>query len=652
MAFLKSIIFILLLFVPFNGSAQSKLTSRNKSAIKDYNEAVRLYGARKTKESKVALLSATKKDPKFIEAYLLLGDLYHQKKDYSSELDVLKKAVSIDSTYFPPAILNIGVAYYLNENFDEAVQWLKLYQSTSSKNSLKAEEWLERAQFAQLSVKNAPNIHLHLVGDSLDNQHDEYWPSLTADEQTMVVTVLVPRGSFQNSYELPKSSVYFQEDFYYYTQDVSGWGRRKKLEGNINSDGNEGAQTLSADGNWMFFTACGREDGRGSCDIYFSKRTTSGWSDPVNLGMPINTPYWESQPAFSSDGKTLLFVSNRPGGVGGKDIWQATIQGFKTDGTPIFGNLHCLNKNINTTKDENSPFLHHDNKTLYFSSNGRPGMGEMDIFFSRRNEDGVWQPAQNMGYPINTPGDEIGFVVNAKGDKAYLSSNRKKEHSTNKSIYWFELPEPLQPKPVIYVKGNVYDNETKERLAADFILQDLSSTADVVVTKSNPSTGEFLVCLPLGGRYSFKASRPGYLFYSGHFNIADNHSLEKPYLLDVALQPIKQGAKVILKNIFFEVDSYQLREESKVELNNLIEFLKSNANLKIQIGGHTDNQGKATYNQTLSEKRANEVKKYLINGGISGNLLEAKGFGMSQPIEENSTEEGRATNRRTEITIL
>ncbi len=651
----KLIIILFLLFFSCNLSGQTKLSSKNRSAIKDYNSGISYYGAGKMREASSALISALTKDPNFIEAYLVLGDLYHNQNDYKREMEMLKKAVAIDSTFFPTTFLNIGIAAYLNAEYDESILWLERYKwhFSDDRTATKVNAWLERARFANQSVNNAYAIQLHSAGDSINSEFDEYWPSLTADEQTMIFTVLVPRNlDLFYEKELPKTSIYFQEDFYYSQKEEQGWSKRKKVEGNINTQGNEGAQTLSADGNWMFFTACGRPDGRGSCDIYFSERTAAGWSEPVNLGMPVNTPYWESQPSFSADGKTLLFVSNRPGGLGGKDIWQATLQGFKTDGTPIFGNVRCLDSTINTSKDENSPFLHHDNKTLYFSSNGRPGMGEMDVFFSRRGSNGEWTPAVNLGYPINTSGDEIGFVVNAKGNRAYFSSDGREEFATSKNIYWFDLPAPLQPEPVIYVKGHVYDSESKQKLAADFQLQDLISGADIATTKGNRFTGEFLVCLPLGGRYSFRVSHPGYLFYSGHFDIKGNHPLEAPYHLDVALHPIKQGAKITLENIFFELDSYELRSDSKIELDGLIEFMKVNKEVKILIGGHTDNQGTASYNQLLSENRAKEVRNYLIERGIESGRLESKGFGLNQPIDDNSTEEGRANNRRTEITVL
>ncbi len=649
------LIFVLLFFVE-SASGQERLSTKNRAAIKYYEDARSHYGGGRPDNALEALYLAIEKDPDFIEAYLVLGDIYNGQSKHQQEMEVLIRAVEIDSTFFPMTLFNIGVAAVKSGNYSEGIDWLEKFkwQYSDQRNADRVKEWLERARFSLEAVGNAYEIELVSAGPGVNSDYDEYWPSITADEQTLVFTVLMPRNEqLYRERELPKSSLYFQEDFYYSQKGADGlWQERAFLPGSINTEGNEGAQTLSADGNWMFFTACGREDGRGSCDIYFSQWSGTGWSQPVNLGMPVNSPYWESQPTFSSDGKTLMFVSNRPGGRGGKDIWQATIQSINSDGVPLFGDLRNLGPNINTSKDENSPFIHHDNKTLYFSSDGWAGMGGMDLQFSRKMENGEWRQPVNLGFPINTPGDEIGLVINARGNRAYFSSDGREEGVTAKNIYMFKLPEPFRPDPVLYVKGRVYDIETGETLPADFELKDLASGDVIVTTQSNRFSGEFLVCLPVGGKYAFKADHPGYMFYSGHFDLHMGHSLDKPYQLDIGLQPVKAGAKMVLENIFFELDSYELRGESKIELDGLVDFLRTNPSVSILIGGHTDNLGHAAYNQSLSENRAKSVFSYLISGGVEASRLKFKGFGMNQPIADNETEEGRAKNRRTEITIL
>lgn len=649
-------VFFITVFLCTSINIQSQnLSSKNKKAVKQYNLALENLRKIQINEAIESLTKAIDYDDKFIEAYLILGDIYHKSEFYEKESDILKKAIEIDESFFPITLLNIGEAEFYQENYEEALLWINRYKEKyeSQKNINTINHWLKRVDFALYHQENSLNIELLSIGDSINSLYDEYWPSLTADEELIVFTVLEPRDkTLFFDKKLPKTASNYHEDFYFSKKVDGEWIKRQKLPGDINTQGNEGAQSLSADGNWMFFTACNREDGRGSCDIYFSQKNGDEWSTPINLGAPVNTPYWESQPSFSSDGKTLYFVSNRTGGVGGKDIWQATIQNFRSDGTPIFGILKCLSDKINTTKDENSPFIHQDNQTLYYSSNGKMGFGGFDIFKSVKDENGEWSEAENIGLPINTSNDEIGFVVNARGDRAYFSSDRAEDARDSKNIYWFDLPKIIQPNPVIYVKGTVYDSETNEKLNADLQLKNLSSLQSVVTAKGNVKTGEFLVCLPLGGKYSFFASHPEYLFYSGHFDIESNHPLDEPYYLDIALQPIKKGYKITLNNIFFELDSYNLKNESLVELEKLIEFMNFNKNVRIQIGGHTDNQGSAEYNKVLSENRAKEVQKYLVENGIDNSRMEYKGFGLTQPIDDNNTEKGRANNRRTEIVVL
>ena len=654
----KQILILISAFIVVCGSAmgQNKLTTKNKAAIKLYEDARNYYGLGKAVEASNALLQAIERDNNFIEPYLLLGDLYHNQKEHLKEMEILKKAVAIDSTFFPSTYLNIGIAAFNAGLYPEAIQWLERFKwrYSDQRSADRVKGWLEKARFATEAVGNAYELELISSGDGVNSMYDDYWPSITADEQTMVLTVLVPRNpQLFLGRELPKSSFYFQEDFFISERDENGvWQKRELLYGNINTPSNEGAQTLSADGNWMFFTACGRDDSKGSCDIYFSQKTETGWSIPQNIGAPVNTAYWESQPCFASDGQTLLFVSNRVGGLGGKDIWQATLQGVKSDGTPYFGNLLNLGPKINTSKDENSPFLHHDNKTLYFSSEGWPGMGGLDLFLARMGTDGQWREPVNMGFPINTSGDEMGLVINARGNRAYFSTDGRSDIETGKDIFYFKLPEPLQPTPVLYVKGRVFDAETSETLPADFQLKDLETGRVVVTAQSNKFTGEFLVCLPAGGRYAFRAEHPGYMFYSGHFDIHKSHPLDEPYKLDIGLNPIKKGVKITLENIFFEVNSYELQEQSKIELNELVKFMAENKDLRILIGGHTDNVGSAPYNHALSENRAQSVYKYVVSRGIEPARLKYKGFGFNQPIASNETEAGKAKNRRTEITIL
>lgn len=641
-----------------DANAQERYSISNKRAIKIYEQGRDEYAAGNYDEAKALLEKALKREPEFIEPLLLLGDLFHSQGKWEKEIEILEAALRIDSTFFPPTYLNIATAAFNAGNYNQSLDYLVRYKRmTDNENAQKrADNMIRHVTFVK-NTMNAPyNIDLKNEGPNVNSDFDEYWPSLTADEQTMVITVLVPRDMklfHEKGGDLPKSSMFFQEDFYVsHTDSSEKWQPRTLLNGKINTGSNEGAQTLSADGNWMFFTGCGRSDAKGSCDIYFSQKTENGWSAPVNVGAPVNSPFWESQPHFSADGRTLYFISSRPDGVGGKDIWKTTVTGTKEDGTPYFGNLKNLGKPVNTPQDENSPFLHHDGETLYFSSNGHQGLGGMDVFISQKTDSAQWSEPQNMGYPLNSQKDETGLIVTAKGNRAYFATDGQNAATKGKDIYSFELPEDFRPNPVLYVKGKVFDAETGEMLPADFELINLENEEIIVTSKGNRFSGQFLVCLPTGGEYAFKAGHPGYLFYSGNFNLKGEHPADKPYHLDIGLQPIKKGASVRLENVFFETDSYALKPQSKIELNEVVAFLKNNPEVRIMIEGHTDNTGTEEYNIELSRNRARSVYDYLIGQGISKKRLEYKGYGFSRPLDTNETEAGRAKNRRTEIRIL
>jgi outer membrane protein OmpA-like peptidoglycan-associated protein len=296
-----------------------------------------------------------------------------------------------------------------------------------------------------------------------------------------------------------------------------------------------------------------------------------------------------------------------------------------------------------------SPFIHFDGKTLYFSSDGRPGMGGFDIYMTRMEEDSTWSEPKNLGYPINTYNDEMGLVIESGGQKAYFSS--KRDEKGGKNIYSFKLYESIRPDPVAYLKGKVSDKETGQPLVGVYELINLS-TGRTVINNNTDMYGNFLVCLPSGYNYGLNVSRKGYLFYSENFMFEGQHTVLEPYLKNIKLSRLKVGEKMLLANVFYKVDSWQIENESLSELNKLCDLLKENQQLKIEIGGYTDATGTDEHNQTLSEKRALSVVDFLIEKGISPERLKYKGYGNKSPVGNNITIEGRKLNRRTEVQII
>jgi outer membrane protein OmpA-like peptidoglycan-associated protein len=394
----------------------------------------------------------------------------------------------------------------------------------------------------------------------------------------------------------------------------------------------------------LFFTGCNRPDGLGRCDIYIAQKKGDDWAKPFSLSAPVNTSGWEAQPSISADGRTLYFVSNRKGGYGGYDIWKSNL----TD--KGWGEPENMGPEINTAYDEQSPFIHPDDNTFYFCSNGWPGMGGKDLFISRLGKDGKWAKPENLGYPINSSGDENGLTLTANGSYAFFSSNNLKGFG-GYDIYTFELPANLRPNIVTYVKGTVADKKTKAPLEAAIEIIDLQKNIPVYQDYSSEDAGEFLATLSAGKNYGLNISREGYLFYSDNFSLIGLKD-KKAFNLSVQLSPIEVGNKVILKNIFFDTNKFELKAESKAELQKLIEFLQLNKTVRIEISGYTDDVGTHLANVALSEKRANAVYQYLSANGIIVSRLVYKGYGEDQPIMPNTSEENRAQNRRTEFMII
>ena len=638
------IFFVLLSQIGFS-QYKKNYSTKSKKAIKFFEAAYRSYNSMKYQDALNYLDMAKKADKHFIEPYLLAANIFEENGYYQKEIDAYKAALAIDSNFSPNTYYFLGETEYRMGFYDESVQHLKRvadFDDVKPRLEKMTERVLKRAKFASQAVKTPVPFNPVNIGSGVNSKYDEYWPSLTADEQTLFITRLLPIDKRQ-----PASELNGQEDFYYSKKQADGsWGLAKPLGSPINTPNNEGAPTVSADGQSYYFTACQRKDGYGKCDIYFSKRIGEKWTKPVNIGKPVNSKYWESQPSISADGQRLFFVSDRPGGKGQLDIWVSKLQNDGSWGKPI-----NPGDSINTPFKEMSPFIHPDGKTLYFSSDGWIGMGGDDLFVTHQmGNDTTWTTPQNLGYPINTNGDEIGLIVNTKGNLAMFSSRR--DANKGRDIFAFDLPKDLRPDMVTYVSGKVYDAKTKQPLGSQIELFDMATSKRVALLNSNVGNGHFLVCLPSGKNYALSIQKSGYLFHSENFSLKNQKGNLKNFVLNVPLEPIAIGNKVVLKNIFFETDSYQLKEESKTELNKLIQFMHLNTNIKIEISGHTDNIGTSAHNNVLSKNRAKSVYDFLVAKGIDKDRMTYKGYGFNKPIATNDTGAGRALNRRTEFKIL
>jgi len=304
---------------------------------------------------------------------------------------------------------------------------------------------------------------------------------------------------------------------------------------------------------------------------------------------------------------------------------------------------------INTPWTEKSPYLAPDGRTLYFSSLGHPGFGRFDLFKSTF-ENMKWSVPVNLGRPLNSEGDDNYFTISASGEHAYFASTRPGGQGKT-DLYQIEIPESLRPKPTVIVSGIVSNAKTGQPTSSWVMVEDLSTGEMIATNKSNSSTGAYLVVLPAGKNYSVSANKDGFFFYSQSFDVPKD-ALYQEIKKDIQLKPIEKGARVVLNNIFFETGKAELKPESYLELAKAVELMKANKTMKIEVGGHTDNVGSDDTNMKLSHARAKSVMDFMIKAGIDVNRMQAKGYGESQPVASNDTEEGRQANRRTEFVIL
>jgi outer membrane protein OmpA-like peptidoglycan-associated protein/tetratricopeptide (TPR) repeat protein len=585
---------------------------------------------------------AIKIEPKYVDAYLSVAGMYAELKDYNESVNQFEKAFALDSVYTKSYLLPYSISLSGAGKFDNALIAVNkfLAQPKLNDRSIKAGEFRKRCyEFAIDYQKNhqAKNYVFtpKNLGENVNTKDLEYYPSLTIDGKTLVFTRRV------------NSSVGKGKEEFFESNLVNGqWTNAKQLEGNISTGAdNGGADNISQDGKWIVFAGCNFPDGMGSCDIYISYLTKQGWSSPENLGPNINSEYWETSPSLSPDKKDLYFSSSVPGGFGGSDIWVC-----HRNANGKWGAAQNLGAEINTSGNEGSPFIHADNQTLYFNSNGHQGYSEKsDLFVSHKQPDGTWSKPENLGYPINTLDDEGSMIVAADGKTAYYASERS-DTKGGLDIYTFELREDVRPARTLWVKGKVFDKNTKAGLPSAVQLTDVANKQPVSRLQTDED-GNYLVTLPVGKDYAFNVNRKGYLFYSENFDLSKN-AADSVYEIDIPLQPIEANASIILKNVFFDTKQTQLKSESITELDNVVLLMNENPTLKIQIGGHTDNVGKPVDNLKLSLGRAVSVVNYLLGKGIKNDRLTFKGFGETKPIADNKTEAGRALNRRTELSVI
>jgi len=667
--FFNLMLFSIFMFSSCATSAQSRYSTKDKKAIKLYESAVRIEtthfdpNTRKVDyRSGISMLEqAVKRDPDFAEAHELLAEYYFGFRDYDKTIYHLERVLELRGNRDQTGVTYyyLAQAYYKKGAYEEALDKINKYLKIGDSREKYTSEirlFIESCEFAIHAQNNPVAFEPLNLGPTVNTKYHEYFPTLTVDGKTLLFTRRIPA---------PGTELGEQEDFYFTHYVDRQWTEAESMPENINTTNNEGAPTFAPDGRTLVFVACvdaygsygANRTGKGSCDLYITKKVGTQWRNPVNLPGLVNTLNWETQPSLSSDGKTIYFIRGINGRDGSKqqDIYRAFVQ---DDGT--WSKADRLPDIINSSMREESVFIHPDGRTLYFSSDGHPGFGGLDIFMSTMDDDGNWSKPVNLGYPINTAYDENSLLVAANGEIAFFASDRTGGEG-GLDLYSFEMPESIRPTKTLYMQGVVFDARTKRPLGGRFELIDLANGQTIITSDADKLTGEFLVTLPTKRDYVINVSYPGYNFYSLNFSLK-NHTGDEPYQLNIPLQPIVADAIVRLENIFFDLAKSTLRKESEIELNKLVQYLLDNPSVKIEIGGHTDSRGNNKDNLELSQNRANAVLDYLITKGIAPSRLTSKGYASSQPVNTDaqisaisSNEQKEAAhqeNRRTEYKII
>ena len=642
---MKYILTYFLCLLAFSLSAQKKdplvFHSVNEKAESLFREAIEFQRMRRFDLAMKNLESAIKKDEKFEEAYAMLVKNY----EMFSYNDKLQKLYPEIIKHLPESNLagKVHLAY-AELNFDEgkmpeakteAGESLRLNAKDLALKT-RAMQILRNADFVIAeSSKEAEVLDLQPLSEEVDRFPLQYFPAMTADENFIIFTAR--KGNHAS----------FDENIFVSRKVNGHWLVPQGISNLINTSENEGTSSINADGRILVFTRCGSPEGQGSCDLFITEREGNFWKAPRPL-KEVNSPYWDSHPSLSADGRRLFFTSARPGGQGRMDIWCA-----EKDSNDVWQSPFNLGEDINTPFDEETPFIHANGQALYFASDGHPGFGRIDLFSTSRLGSG-WKKPKNLGRSINGKGNESGLFITASGKTGmFCIEDRRDRELISSQIRFFQVPPSMQSGPACtYLSGLVTDAVTGKKLAARVELVNQSSGKTEFSMDSDKDIGTYTAVLTVGQSYGLYVSKAGYLF-SSHTIRTD--SLPDPasgLKKDVQLEPIRPGASIVLNNLFFESGKAELLPASLPELRKVARLISLNTNMKIEVSGHTDNVGKDPDNLILSQKRANAVRDHLVKQGIPAMRIIPKGYGESRPLNDNGDELKRQINRRIEFRVM
>jgi len=570
-----------------------------------------------------------------------LGACYLAIRNKSKAKNLLLKAIELNPGVDPQAYYFMGRVCQLSLQFDEAISYYLRYTEYLGNDEPvdNVSRRIEECRNGKELVKTPVDVMISNLGVTVNTASAEYNPLITADESELYFTSRRPLGT---GTETDPSDLEFYEDIYTSKKENGKWSLAKNIGQRVNTPTHDAGAGLSLDGQILFVFRGDRNGG----DILISHKTKSGWSFPEDVGENINTKHHESSACLSPDEKTLYFVSSKPGGYGGRDIYKSSWNSANKTWMPAIN----LGNIINTEHDEEGVYMHPDGKTLYFSSRGHNSMGGYDIFFSII-ENNNWTKPKNIGYPVSTPDDDIYFVVSASRDHAYYASTTDQGFG-DKDLYQITFGSDKN-KPVsrmAIVKGFITDVNTSEPVNARIELIDLNRQEQLGSYHTDGVTGKYLVSLPAGRKYGAFVYADNYLFESMYFEVHDTSAFRE-INMDIAMKPISEGTNIVLNNIFFDTDKSELKKDSESTLKGLVKMMNDFPTVKVEISGHTDNEGPDEYNMNLSKERAKSVAEYLIQNGISPDRITYNGYGETRPLVPNINPENKRINRRIEFRI-
>lgn len=653
----KFLILLFVIIIPFFGFSQEKklidydlcADNINKKSKSKLDKAYNLFSKGKYNESSDILRELITKEPEFASAYFLIALIGIEKENIATIEKFMPKVYEACPDFTHPLLYYyLGLMDYSNEKFESSKKHFNHFielagEYTQTYDSLinEADNYLQWSGFLDKTINEKVEFNPSKI-NYLCTDDDEFLPFISIDREKVFFTrrTEVKTEVEQSFYQ--KANIEKKELFCLSTLQKDGsYDKGFPLPEPFNMGNNEGGATLTADNRELYFTVCKPIEEYTNCDIFYSQWLGEYWSDVSSVGQNINnTGTWETQPCISPDGKTLYFVSNRPGGFGGLDIWISRKQPNGTWGKPSNAGAK-----INSPGDEKAPFMHPDGVSFYFSSTGWKGLGGYDLFYLKLDDKKMRSPI-NLGYPINTDGDEVGVYVTLGNEMAYFASNTLNKNN-NWDIYRFDLNEKYQPLKAKLIKGKVIDSTNN----LDGASLELIRISDRTRTNYDidPNTGNFAMVVLEEEPYLIKAKKEGYAFESKLVKTTMEET--QPKEIEMELNPLEIGASYVIKDILFATNSYELNKESQEIIDAFIEYLNEYPKIRCTIEGHTDNIGSDEDNQILSENRARTVVEYIIKSRIREDRINYKGYGAKKPVADNSTPEGRAKNRRTVFKI-